>query len=43
MKRIAAPMVGGEITLAIFDLMIYPAIDMLWRDAAERKIKDLSE
>jgi len=31
MKRIAAPMVGGVITSAILELIIYPAIFMLWR------------
>jgi len=36
MKRIAAPMVGGVITSAILELVIYPAIYMLWK---ERKFK----
>ncbi len=31
MKRIAAPMVGGVITSTILELIIYPAIYMLWR------------
>lgn len=31
MKRIAAPMVGGVITSAILELIIYPAIYMIWR------------
>jgi Cu(I)/Ag(I) efflux system membrane protein CusA/SilA len=31
MKRIAAPMVGGVITSTILELMIYPAIYMIWR------------
>ncbi len=36
MKRIAAPMVGGVITSAILELIIYPAIYVLWR---ERQLK----
>jgi Cu(I)/Ag(I) efflux system membrane protein CusA/SilA len=31
MKRIAAPMVGGVVTSTILELVIYPAIYMLWR------------
>jgi len=31
MKRIAAPMVGGVITSTILELLIYPAIYMIWR------------
>jgi Cu(I)/Ag(I) efflux system membrane protein CusA/SilA len=31
MKRIAAPMVGGVISSAILELIIYPAIYMIWR------------
>ncbi len=31
MKRIAAPMVGGVITSTILELVIYPAIYMLWK------------
>jgi Cu(I)/Ag(I) efflux system membrane protein CusA/SilA len=31
MKRIAAPMVGGVISSTILELIIYPAIYMLWR------------
>lgn len=31
MKRIAAPMVGGVITSTVLELIIYPAIYMLWR------------
>lgn len=37
MKRIAAPMVGGVITSTILELLIYPAIYMIWRG---RKISD---
>jgi Cu(I)/Ag(I) efflux system membrane protein CusA/SilA len=31
MKRIAAPMVGGVVTSTILELLIYPAIYMLWK------------
>lgn len=31
MKRIAAPMVGGVITSTILELLIYPAIYMIWK------------
>jgi copper/silver efflux system protein len=31
MKRIAAPMIGGVITSAILELLIYPAIYTLWK------------
>jgi copper/silver efflux system protein len=31
MKRIAAPMVGGVVTSAILELVIYPAIYLLWK------------
>jgi copper/silver efflux system protein len=31
MKRIAAPMIGGVVTSAILELLLYPAIYMLWR------------
>ena len=31
MKRIAAPMVGGVITSTILELLLYPAIYMIWR------------
>jgi Cu(I)/Ag(I) efflux system membrane protein CusA/SilA len=31
MKRIAAPMIGGVITSTILELIIYPAIYMLWK------------
>ena len=37
MKRIAAPMVGGVITSTILELIIYPAIYMLWRGRQVRK------
>jgi Cu(I)/Ag(I) efflux system membrane protein CusA/SilA len=31
MKRIAAPMVGGVITAAILQLLIFPIIYVLWK------------
>jgi len=31
MKRIAAPMVGGLITSFIMELLVYPAIYLVWR------------
>ncbi len=31
MKRIAAPMVGGIVTSFILELLIYPAIYVVWR------------
>lgn len=31
MKRIAAPMIGGVITSAILELLLYPTIYLLWR------------
>jgi Cu(I)/Ag(I) efflux system membrane protein CusA/SilA len=31
MKRIAAPMIGGVITSAVLELLIYPVIYVLWR------------
>ncbi|HPD56318.1 MAG TPA: CusA/CzcA family heavy metal efflux RND transporter [Smithellaceae bacterium] len=31
MKRIAAPMIGGIITSTILELIVYPAIYMVWR------------
>jgi Cu(I)/Ag(I) efflux system membrane protein CusA/SilA len=37
MKRIAAPMVGGVITSTILELIIYPAIYMIWRGREFKK------
>ncbi len=31
MKRIAAPMVGGVVTSALLELVVYPAIYLLWK------------
>jgi Cu(I)/Ag(I) efflux system membrane protein CusA/SilA len=31
MKRIAAPMIGGVITSAVLELLLYPVIFVMWR------------
>jgi Cu(I)/Ag(I) efflux system membrane protein CusA/SilA len=31
MKRIAAPMVGGLVTSFILELLVYPAVYLLWK------------
>jgi Cu(I)/Ag(I) efflux system membrane protein CusA/SilA len=43
MKRIAAPMVGGVITSTILELIIYPAIYMIWRQRGLRKTGSFSQ
>ena len=40
MKRIAAPMIGGVVTSAILELLIYPVIYVIWRS---REIKRLQK
>ena len=35
MKRIAAPMVGGLATSFLLELLVYPAIYLLWKWRAE--------
>jgi Cu(I)/Ag(I) efflux system membrane protein CusA/SilA len=37
MKRIAAPMVGGIVTSGLLELLIYPALYMLWKEREIRK------
>jgi Cu(I)/Ag(I) efflux system membrane protein CusA/SilA len=37
MKRIAAPMVGGVVTSTILELVIYPAIYVIWKERELRK------
>ncbi|MGD0021866.1 MAG: CusA/CzcA family heavy metal efflux RND transporter [Smithellaceae bacterium] len=37
MKRIAAPMVGGVISSTILELIIYPAVYMIWRSRTLQK------
>jgi Cu/Ag efflux pump CusA len=36
MKRIAAPMVGGVVTSTILELIIYPAIYVIWKECVEK-------
>jgi Cu(I)/Ag(I) efflux system membrane protein CusA/SilA len=31
MKRIAAPMVGGVITSGLLELVVYPALYLIWK------------
>ncbi len=40
MKRIAAPMIGGVVTSAILELLIYPVIYIIWR---RRELPDRTE
>jgi copper/silver efflux system protein len=40
MKRVAAPMVGGLFTSFLMELMVYPAIYLLWRRRAMRPARD---
>src|SRR5262249_22812387 len=40
MKRIATPMIGGVVTSAILELLIYPVIYVLWR---RRELSDKTE
>ena len=40
MKRIATPMIGGVVTSAILELMIYPVIFVIWKG---RKLKEEEE
>jgi Cu(I)/Ag(I) efflux system membrane protein CusA/SilA len=37
MKRIARPMVGGVITSALLELLIYPVMFILWRERAVQR------
>ena len=39
MKRIAAPMIGGIVTSLILELILYPAIYMVWRERHLRVCK----
>jgi Cu(I)/Ag(I) efflux system membrane protein CusA/SilA len=36
MKRVAAPMVGGLATSFLMELLVYPAIYLLWKRNAEK-------
>ncbi|HMK56620.1 MAG TPA: CusA/CzcA family heavy metal efflux RND transporter [Dissulfurispiraceae bacterium] len=40
MKRIAAPMVGGVVTSTILELIIYPAVYMLWKGKYVRQVEN---
>ncbi len=40
MKRIAAPMVGGIVTSFILELLVYPAVYLVWRESALEKESD---
>ena len=40
MKRIAAPMIGGVVTSAVLELLIYPVIYVIWR---RRELPDQTE
>jgi Cu(I)/Ag(I) efflux system membrane protein CusA/SilA len=37
MKRIAAPMVGGIVTSFILELLVYPAVYLVWRESGLKK------
>ncbi len=41
MKRIAAPMVGGMFTSALLELLVLPAIYVLWKERGLRRIESL--
>jgi Cu(I)/Ag(I) efflux system membrane protein CusA/SilA len=43
MKRIAAPMIGGVITSAILELLIYPVIFVLWRERSLARAGERTE
>ena len=36
MKRIATPMVGGVVTSGILELVVYPALYLIWKGRAIR-------
>jgi Cu(I)/Ag(I) efflux system membrane protein CusA/SilA len=36
-KRVAAPMVGGLATSFLMELLVYPAIYLLWKSSSEVK------
>jgi Cu(I)/Ag(I) efflux system membrane protein CusA/SilA len=40
MKRVAAPMVGGLATSFLLELLVYPAIYLLWKSRALRLVAD---
>ena len=38
MKRIATPMVGGVITSAILELLLYPIVFSMWKEKSLAKV-----
>ncbi len=42
MKRIAAPMVGGVVTSGLLELVVYPAIYMLWRGRGLSEVRSVA-
>lgn len=42
MKRIAAPMIGGVVTSAVLELLLYPVIYVLWRSRELRSRKSIA-
>jgi copper/silver efflux system protein len=43
MKRIAAPMVGGVVTSVAMELLVYPAIFLLWKRRGLRSVATISD
>jgi len=43
MKRIAAPMVGGIFTSFLMELLVYPAIYLIWRHHTEIKKQQITD
>ncbi len=41
MKRVAAPMVGGLATSFLMEMLVYPAIYLLWKGHTEVKSESL--
>ena len=37
MKRIAAPMIGGLVTSFLLELLVYPAVYLLWKKRELRR------
>ena len=42
MKRIAAPMIGGIVTSAMLELLIYPVIFVIWRGRQVREAASIA-
>lgn len=43
MKRIAAPMVGGVVTSTLMELLVYPAIYMIWKGWRMKNVEKAGE